>query len=277
VIGQLGSLPRSRRGRIQAAVGIWTSLAPPRARSPLALPKRVQPRVTPSNGRYAYLSPAIFDGYVLQDIGLTRPSGPTPGLVTSWIAPAWTAGGETPTWKGRTPRSAHHSIVPPRNRLYVSIPHGAFVILEREDMPRPSWSRASTEPGPSPRRPPRVAHPLPAVGRNVPAGARQYVAAALPPVFAAFFCAVTSRGYPVRCRFASFQVGGHPTARRAEFTAATSRREVRGTENPVAGSPTPAHLTRHPPARARWPVSAPVRPERARVKQRRRLRTNPRP
>src|SRR5947207_1118676 len=52
-----------------------------------------------------------------------------------WMPGQWTAGGETPSWKGRAHR-CHH---PMRqgNRLYVSYWHGGFVILDIEDMAKP--------------------------------------------------------------------------------------------------------------------------------------------
>ena len=88
------------------------------------------------DGRYAYLSPEM-DGYVGNIVLILDLADPSrPQEVGRWWMPGqWTAGGETPTWKGRHHR-CHHPIRL-GNRLYVSYWHGGFVILDIEDMSRP--------------------------------------------------------------------------------------------------------------------------------------------
>ncbi len=88
------------------------------------------------DGRYAYLSPEL-DGYlgnIVMILDLEDPRHPVE-VGRWWMPGQWTAGGETPSWKGRAHR-CHHPI---RNgdRLYVSYWHGGFVILDIADMSKP--------------------------------------------------------------------------------------------------------------------------------------------
>ena len=70
------------------------------------------------DGRYAYISPEL-DGYVGNIVMILDLKNPAkPEEVGRWWMPGqWTAGGETPTWKGRQHR-CHHPIRL-GNRLYV--------------------------------------------------------------------------------------------------------------------------------------------------------------
>ena len=84
------------------------------------------------DGRYAYVSPEI-DGYVGNMVVIIDFNDPArPQEVGRWWMPGqWTAGGETPTWKGR---SIAVTIPCLGDRLYVSYWHGGFVILDISDM-----------------------------------------------------------------------------------------------------------------------------------------------
>ena len=88
------------------------------------------------DGDYAYFSPQV-EGYVGNIAMILDLKDPTrPQEVGRWWMPGqWTAGGETPTWKGVRHR-CHH---PLRlgDRLYTSYWHGGFVILDISDMSRP--------------------------------------------------------------------------------------------------------------------------------------------
>jgi hypothetical protein len=88
------------------------------------------------DGRYLYGSPT-YDGYLGNVMGIFDLKDPArPEEVGRWWMPGqWTAGGETPTWKG-TAHRCHH---PLRfgNRLYTSFWQGGFVILDIEDMAKP--------------------------------------------------------------------------------------------------------------------------------------------
>ncbi|MGQ0752212.1 MAG: LVIVD repeat-containing protein [Betaproteobacteria bacterium] len=89
------------------------------------------------DGRYACISPT-WDGYVGNIVMILDLKDPArPEEVGRWWMPGqWTAGGEKPTWKG----AAHKCHHPLRcgNRLYTSYWHGGFVILDIEDMTRPT-------------------------------------------------------------------------------------------------------------------------------------------
>ena len=90
------------------------------------------------DGRYAYISPTM-DGYVgniMMILDLKDPAQPEE-VGRWWMPGQWTAGGETPTWKGDAHR-CHH---PLRygNRLYTSYWHGGFVILDIDDMSKPHF------------------------------------------------------------------------------------------------------------------------------------------
>jgi hypothetical protein len=88
------------------------------------------------DGRYAYISPTAkgYVGNIVMILDLKDPSKPEE-VGRWWMPGQWTAGGETPSWKG-TDRRCHH---PLRlgNRLYTSYWHGGFVILDIDDMSKP--------------------------------------------------------------------------------------------------------------------------------------------
>ncbi len=90
------------------------------------------------DGRYAYISPT-WEGYVGNIVMILDLKDPArPAEVGRWWMPGqWTAGGEKPTWKG----AAHKCHHPLRfgNRLYTSYWHGGFVILDIEDMAKPTF------------------------------------------------------------------------------------------------------------------------------------------
>jgi len=88
------------------------------------------------DGRYAYLSPEV-DGYIGNIVMILDFKDPArPREVGRWWMPGqWTAGGETPTWKGRAHR-CHHPIRL-GDRLYTSYWHGGVVILDISDMSKP--------------------------------------------------------------------------------------------------------------------------------------------
>jgi hypothetical protein len=88
------------------------------------------------DGRYAYISPEIegYTGNIVMILDLANPSRPQE-VGRWWMPGQWTAGGETPSWKGRDHR-CHHPIRR-GDRLYVSYWFGGFVILDISDMARP--------------------------------------------------------------------------------------------------------------------------------------------
>jgi hypothetical protein len=90
------------------------------------------------DGRYVYTS-AEFDGYVGTIVVILDLQDPTkPVEVGRWHMPGqWTAGGETPTWKGKGHR-CHHPIRR-GDRLYVSYWYGGGVILDISDMSKPTF------------------------------------------------------------------------------------------------------------------------------------------
>ncbi|MGZ5092076.1 MAG: LVIVD repeat-containing protein [Burkholderiales bacterium] len=90
------------------------------------------------DGRYAYISPTCegYIGNIMMILDLRDPARPQE-VGRWWMPGQWTAGGETPTWKG-TAHRCHH---PLRygNRLYTSYWHGGFVILDIDDMAKPKF------------------------------------------------------------------------------------------------------------------------------------------
>lgn len=86
--------------------------------------------------RYAYLSSTAegYLGHIMIILDLQDPLRPQE--VGRWWTPGqWTAGGETPTWKG-TQHRCHHPLRM-GNRLYTSYWLGGFHILDIEDMSKP--------------------------------------------------------------------------------------------------------------------------------------------
>lgn len=88
--------------------------------------------------RYVYISPTAkgYVGNIVMIVDLKDPAKPTE-VGRWWMPGQWTAGGETPSWKG-TDFRCHH---PMRlgNRLYTSYWHGGLVILDIEDMSKPKF------------------------------------------------------------------------------------------------------------------------------------------
>jgi hypothetical protein len=91
------------------------------------------------DGRYAYISPEV-EGYLGNIVMILDFKDPAkPQEVGRWWMPGqWTAGGETPSWKGRAHR-CHHPIRL-GNRLYTSYWHGGCVILDISDMSKPKFA-----------------------------------------------------------------------------------------------------------------------------------------
>jgi hypothetical protein len=186
------------------------------------------------DGRYAYLSPEM-DGYVgniamildLADPGRPREVG------RWWMPGQWTAGGETPSWKGRQHR-CHHPIRL-GNRLYVSYWHGGFVILDIEDMGKPrlvsglDWSPPFITPTHT-----ALPVPFPLHGRRVLVVADEDVAKLQPgPPSFLWLVDITDERRPVP--FATFQVAGVDGTPQPEFTGCHQPVEtLTSTEIPVA-------------------------------------------
>ncbi|HEY3845924.1 MAG TPA: hypothetical protein VGL95_02280 [Acetobacteraceae bacterium] len=88
------------------------------------------------DGRYAYISPEVegYVGNIVMILDLADPAHPQE-VGRWWMPGQWTAGGETPTWKGRNHR-CHHPIRR-GDRLYVSYWYGGGVILDISDLSKP--------------------------------------------------------------------------------------------------------------------------------------------
>jgi hypothetical protein len=186
------------------------------------------------DGRYAYISPEM-DGYVGNIVLILDLADPEkPQEVGRWWMPGqWTAGGETPSWSGRQHR-CHHPIRL-GNRLYVSYWHGGFVILDIEDMAKPTfvsgldWSPPFITPTHT-----ALPVPFPLHGRRVMIAADEDVAKLEPgaPSFL-WLVDITDEKHPTP--FASFQVAGVDGEPQPEFTGCHQPCErVTGTEIPVA-------------------------------------------
>jgi hypothetical protein len=186
------------------------------------------------DGRHAYLSPDIegYLGNIVMILDLADPQRPEE-VGRWWMPGQWTAGGETPTWRGREHR-CHH---PLRlgNRLYAGYWHGGFVILDIDDLRKPrfisglDWS----PPFPWPTHT-TLPIPFPLMGRRVLVVSDEDVRrlAPSPPSFL-WLVDITDEARPVP--FASFQVEGVDGSPQPEFTGCHQPcEEVRGTEIPVA-------------------------------------------
>lgn len=190
------------------------------------------------DGRYAYISPEI-DGYVGNIVMILDFADPMkPREVGRWWMPGqWTAGGETPTWKGRQHR-CHHSIRH-ENRLYVSYWHGGGLILDVSDLSKPTqiagfdWSPPFPWPTHS-----VVPVPFPINGRNYLIVADEDVNPLdieMAPELAAFIWMVDATDETRPVPVATFQVEGIHGKRNPEMTGCHQPVEkVRGTEIPVA-------------------------------------------
>jgi hypothetical protein len=186
------------------------------------------------DGRYAYISPEM-DGYVgniVMILDLSKPEKPQE-VGRWWMPGQWTAGGEKPSWSGRQHR-CHHPIRL-GNRLYVSYWHGGFVILDIEDMAKPTflsgldWSPPFITPTHT-----ALPVPFPLHGRRVMLAADEDVAKLEPgaPSFL-WLVDITDERHPTP--FASFQVAGIDGEPQPEFTGCHQPCErVTGTEIPVA-------------------------------------------
>jgi hypothetical protein len=186
------------------------------------------------DGRYAYLSPEM-DGYVGNIVMILDLADPArPQEVGRWWMPGqWTAGGETPAWKGRHHR-CHHPIRL-GNRLYVSYWHGGFVILDIDDMAKPrhvaglDWSPPFITPTHT-----ALPVPFPLQGRRVLLVADEDVAKLEPgPPSFLWLVDITDERRPVP--FASFQVEGVDGSPQPPYTGCHQPCEdVRSPEIPVA-------------------------------------------
>jgi hypothetical protein len=90
------------------------------------------------DGRYVYGSPTVecYVGNIVMILDLKDPAKPEE-VGRWWMPGQWTAGGETPTWKD-TDHRCHHPLRM-GNRLYTSYWHGGFVILNIDDMSKPTF------------------------------------------------------------------------------------------------------------------------------------------
>ncbi len=88
------------------------------------------------DGRYAYLSASV-DGYLGNITLILDLADPTqPREVSRWWLPGqWTAGGETPAWKGTSHRTHH----PLRfgDELYIGCCHGGLAVVDIADLQHP--------------------------------------------------------------------------------------------------------------------------------------------
>ena len=186
------------------------------------------------DGRYAYLSPVVegYRGNIMMILDLKDPARPQE-VGRWWMPGQWTAGGETPTWKGTNHR-CHHPIHR-GNRLYTSYWHGGFVILDIEDMAKPTFVSGVDWSPPFPW-PTHTALPIPfpLMGRRVMLVADEDVArqgSELPSFL--WVVDITDEGHPMP--FASFQIEGIDGSPTKEMTGCHQPVEdVRGTEIPVA-------------------------------------------
>ncbi|HEX9143399.1 MAG TPA: hypothetical protein VGA09_03945, partial [Candidatus Binatia bacterium] len=88
------------------------------------------------DGRYAYISPTMegYVGNIAMILDFKNPAKPEE-VCRWWMPGQWTAGGESPTWKGTDTR-CHHPIRR-GDRLYISYWHGGFAIVDISDMSKP--------------------------------------------------------------------------------------------------------------------------------------------
>jgi hypothetical protein len=186
------------------------------------------------DGRYVYCSPTA-DGYVGNIVMILDVQDPArPQEVGRWWMPGqWTAGGETPTWRG-TAHRCHH---PLRlgNRLYTSYWHGGFVILDIEEMSKPKFVSGLDWSPPFPC-PTHSAVPVPfeIEGRRVLVVADEDVFHLQPgpPAFL-WLVDITVEERPVP--FASFQVEGLDGTPQPKMTGCHQPIEkIKTTEIPVA-------------------------------------------
>ena len=186
------------------------------------------------DGRYAYISPEM-DGYVGNIVMILDLHDPTrPREIGRWWMPGqWTGGGERPAWSGRHHR-CHHPIRA-GNRLYVSYWHGGFVILDIEDMAKPTFV-SGLDWSPPYITPTHTALPLPFPlhGKRIMLAADEDVAKTAPgPPSFMWLVDITDERHPVP--ISTFQVTGVDGEPQPEFTGCHQPCErVTGTEIPVA-------------------------------------------
>jgi len=89
------------------------------------------------DGRYAYMSPTLegYVGNVAMIMDLKDPANPAEAG-RWWMPGQWIAGGENPTWE-KTAHRCHHPLRLD-DRLYTSYWFGGFVILDIDDLTRPT-------------------------------------------------------------------------------------------------------------------------------------------
>jgi hypothetical protein len=173
-----------------------------------------------------------FVGNIVMILDLADPARPRE-VGRWWMPGQWTAGGETPSWKGRHHR-CHHPIRQ-GNRLYVSYWHGGFVILDIEDMAKPrhvaglDWSPPFITPTHT-----ALPVPFPLQGRRVMLVADEDVAKLSPgPPSFLWMVDITDEKHPMP--FASFQVDGVDGSPQPEFTGCHQPVEtITSTEVPTA-------------------------------------------
>jgi hypothetical protein len=185
------------------------------------------------DGRYAYISPEV-EGYVgnivmildLADVAQPREVG------RWWMPGQWTAGGETPAWRGRAHR-CHHPIRR-GNRLYVSYWMGGFVILDIADMSRPTFVSGLDWSPPFPW-PTHSAVPVPFAvrGRHLLVVADEDVMRPATETSSFLWIVdITEEAHPVP--FASFQVAEVSGPQPAFTGCHQPVEDITGTEIPVA-------------------------------------------
>lgn len=88
--------------------------------------------------RYGYLSAEMdgYQGHIVVILDLQEPIRPQE-VGRWWLPGQWVAGGEKPSWEGRTHR-CHHPLRR-GDRLYTSYWHAGFVILDIADLTRPKF------------------------------------------------------------------------------------------------------------------------------------------
>jgi hypothetical protein len=220
-------------GERRGGLGIYDVSDPARPREITTWPCRGVHRFT-FDGRYAYVSPEL-DGYVGNIVMILDLKDPArPEEVGRWWMPGqWTAGGETPSWKGRAHR-CHHPIRL-GDRLYTSYWMGGFVILDISDMSRPAFVSGLDWSPPFPW-PTHTAVPVPFAvrGRRIMLVADEDVLR--PPEATASFLwivDITDEAHPMP--FASFQVAGVDGGPQPDFTGCHQPvEEITGPEVPVA-------------------------------------------
>ena len=187
------------------------------------------------DGRYAYLSPTM-DGYVgniMVALDLADPAKPVEAG-RWWVPGQWSAGGETPTWDGWAHR-IHHSLRYD-NRLYTSLWHGGFAILDVDDLSKPTFISGLdwSPPFPWPTHS-AVKVPFKIDGRDMLIVADEDVSRmpGCPPYPAAFLWMVdvTDEKHPVQ--FSSFQLDDMPPGEQPQMTGCHQPVEkITGTEVP---------------------------------------------